>query len=104
MTKATLGAFTLALAQDLGRRQIIVNTIVPGTVETEINAQFLQKPEVRKLVEGQTALGRIGEVTDIAKVAAFLASDDGSWITGQRIEASGGLSALNSINGPLATG
>ena len=47
-------------------------------METEINAQFLQKPEVRKLVEGQTALGRIGEVTDIAKVAAFLASDDGS--------------------------
>lgn len=90
MTKAALDAFTLALAQDLGRRKITVNTIAPGTVETDINAQFLQQPEVRNLIEGQTALGRIGEVADIAGVAAFLASADGGWITGQRIEASGG--------------
>lgn len=90
MTKAALDAFTLALAQDLGRRKVTVNTIAPGAVETNINAAALQKPEVRMLIEGQTALGRIGVVTDIANVAAFLASDDGAWVTGQRIEASGG--------------
>jgi 3-oxoacyl-[acyl-carrier protein] reductase len=90
MTKAALDAFTLGLAQDLGQRNIIANTIAPGAVETDINAQFLRRPEIRKVIEEQTALRHIGEVTDIASVAAFLASDDNTWVTGQYIEASGG--------------
>lgn len=91
MTKAALDAFTVALAADLGKRNITVNTIAPGVVETDINADVLQKPEVRKYIINTTALGRIGKVTDIAGVAAFLASADSAWVTGQYIEASGGL-------------
>lgn len=91
MTKGALDAFTLGLSQDLGRRRITVNTIAPGIVETDINREALRKPEVRKMLEGQTALGRLGEPADIAGVAAFLASEDSAWITGQYIEASGGL-------------
>jgi 3-oxoacyl-[acyl-carrier protein] reductase len=90
MTKAALDAFTLGLAQDLGTRKIMANTIAPATVETDINSQFLKKPEIRKQIESQTALGRIGQTADIANVAAFLASDDNTWVTGQYIEASGG--------------
>jgi NAD(P)-dependent dehydrogenase (short-subunit alcohol dehydrogenase family) len=55
-----------------------------------MNVQFLQKPEVRKQITDQTALGRIGEPGDIANVAAFLASDENTWVTGQYIEAAGG--------------
>ncbi|HMF09559.1 MAG TPA: SDR family oxidoreductase [Thermoanaerobaculia bacterium] len=91
MTKAALDAFTLGLAQDLGRRKITVNTIAPGVVQTDINAEALRPPEVRKMLEGQTALGRLGEATDIAGVAAFLASEESRWVTGQYIEVSGGL-------------
>jgi 3-oxoacyl-[acyl-carrier protein] reductase len=90
MTKAALDAFTLGLAQDLGQRGIIANTIAPGAVETDINVQFLQKPEIRKVIEEQTALRRIGQTTDVANVAAFLVSDDNTWVTGQYIEAGGG--------------
>jgi len=90
MTKAALDAFTLALAQDLGQRKIVANTIAPGAVETDMNVQFLQKPEIRKVIEEQTALRRIGQAADIANVAAFLASDDNTWVTGQYIEAGGG--------------
>jgi NAD(P)-dependent dehydrogenase (short-subunit alcohol dehydrogenase family) len=67
-----------------------VNTIAPGAVETDINIQFLQKPEIRKVIEEQTALRRIGQTTDVANVAAFLVSDDNTWVTGQYIEAGGG--------------
>jgi 3-oxoacyl-[acyl-carrier protein] reductase len=91
MTKAALDAFTLGLSQDLGRRKITVNTIAPGVVQTDINAEALRPPEVRKMLEGQTALGRLGEATDIAEVAAFLASENSRWVTGQYIEVSGGL-------------
>jgi NAD(P)-dependent dehydrogenase (short-subunit alcohol dehydrogenase family) len=90
MTKSALDAFTLALAQDLGQRGIAANTIAPGAVETDMNVQFLQKPEVRKQITDQTALGRIGEPSDIANVAAFLASDENTWVTGQYIAAAGG--------------
>jgi len=90
MTKAALDAFTLAVAQDLGARGIIANTIAPGVVETDINSQFLQKPEVRKQVTEQTALGRIGETGDIANLVAFLTSNDNTWVTGQYIIAAGG--------------
>ncbi len=90
MTKAALDAFTLGLAQDLGSRNITANTIAPATVETDMNARFISDPQVRKAIEAQTALGRIGEPRDIADVALFLAADESRWITGQYIEASGG--------------
>jgi NAD(P)-dependent dehydrogenase (short-subunit alcohol dehydrogenase family) len=60
------------------------------SVETDINSQFLSRPEIRKGIEEQTALGRIGEVQDIANLARFLASSQSQWITGQYIAAAGG--------------
>ena len=91
MTKAALDAMTVALAGELGKRGITVNTIAPGYTLTDINAEMLSNPEVRKQVSGMTALGRIGEVEDIVGAAVFLASDESAWVTGQYIEASGGL-------------
>jgi NAD(P)-dependent dehydrogenase (short-subunit alcohol dehydrogenase family) len=91
MSKAALDAFTRALAADLGKRKITANTIAPGSTETEMNRESLNKPEARNVVIAMTALGRVGNVTDIANAVALLASEDSGWITGQYIEASGGL-------------
>lgn len=90
MTKAALDAFTLGAAQDLGARQITVNTVAPGAVATDMNAQYLNDPSIRKGVEAQTALRRIGKVEDIANIACFLASSESQWITGEYIHAGGG--------------
>lgn len=91
MTKAAMNVFTVALAADLGRRNITANTLAPGATETDMNAAALRNPQARKFVEDATALGRIGQAGDIAGVAAFLASEDSAWVTGQYLEASGGL-------------
>ena len=55
-----------------------------------MNAAVRENGDMVKSIEAETALGRFGETSDIAAVAAFLASDDGRWVTGQVIEASGG--------------
>jgi 3-oxoacyl-[acyl-carrier protein] reductase len=90
MSKAALDAFTRCLAQDLGNRNITANTIAPGPVETDINSHFLRDPGIRKGIEEQTALRRVGHPSDIANIARFLASEESHWITGQYIAASGG--------------
>ena len=61
-----------------------------STRRTDANAAFRENPELVKAVEAQIALGRFGEPSEIAAVVAFLASDEGQWVTGQTIEASGG--------------
>jgi 3-oxoacyl-[acyl-carrier protein] reductase len=91
-TKAAVDAVTRTLAQELGSRHIRVNAINPGMVETEgVRAAGIDKSDFRKQIEAQTPLGRIGQPDDIAPAAAFLASDDASWITGQTLYISGGL-------------
>lgn len=88
-TKSALDTLTRTWAQELGRRKITVNGVAPGpvasdmfnTVPEELKAEFVSK----------TALGRIGEPEDIAAVVAFLASDDGRWVTGHTIAADGGI-------------
>jgi 3-oxoacyl-[acyl-carrier protein] reductase len=82
---------TLALAKELGARKIRVNSLNPGMVETEgvHAAGFIGSDFQKKNVE-ETPLGRIGQPEDIATVAAFLASDESYWLTGQTIQASGG--------------
>ncbi len=90
MAKAALDAMTLALASELGPRGITVNTVAPGWTATDANAGARQDEAVVRTVENQTALGRLGAPDDIARVVAFLASEEGSWVTGQYIEASGG--------------
>lgn len=92
-TKGAVESFTRSLAAALAPRGITVNAVAPGTTETdEIVAQIAADAERRQTWIGQIALGRIGTPDDVAVVVAFLASDDGRWITGHVIPASGGTS------------
>jgi 3-oxoacyl-[acyl-carrier protein] reductase len=91
-TKGALDTITKVLSKEFGARNIRVNTIAPGGVDTEgtrsigiIGSEF----EAR-MVAG-TPLGRIGQPQDIARVAVFLASDDSAWITGEKLAVAGGL-------------
>lgn len=90
MTKGAINTLTLLLAKQLGPRGITVNAIVPGFVETDMNAGMLQDPESKKFGADFSIFGRWGQTEDIADIAAFLASSDSRWITGQLIDASGG--------------
>jgi 3-oxoacyl-[acyl-carrier protein] reductase len=94
MTKAAIDTMTVALAAELGPRGITVNAVAPGWTATDGNAEARQDPATVRSVESQTALGRLGTPEDIARAVALLASDDAGWITGQIVEASGGLKLL----------
>ncbi len=91
MTKAAINNFTEGLAAELGRRGITVNTLAPGLTATDMNAGMREDARVTQAFSAMTALGRVGTVEDIAAAAAFLASPDSGWVTGQYLEASGGL-------------
>jgi 3-oxoacyl-[acyl-carrier protein] reductase len=91
MTKGAINTFTIALAAELGNRGITVNTLAPGLTATDMNAETRAKPNVERTFSSMTALGRIGKVEDIADAVALLASPDSGWVTGQYVEASGGL-------------
>src|SRR5262245_2651254 len=90
-TKGAVDAITRSLAAELGPRRIRVNAIRPGMVETEgTHSAGITESEMRKQVEAQTPLGRIGQPQDIASAAVFLASAESSWITGETFLISGG--------------
>ena len=90
-TKGAVDAITRSLASELGPRRIRVNAIRPGMVETEgTYSAGIAESDMRKQVETQTPLGRIGQPQDIAGAAVFLASADSSWITGETFVISGG--------------
>ncbi|MCK1625871.1 3-oxoacyl-ACP reductase FabG [Bradyrhizobium sp. 160] len=89
-TKAAVEAITFALARELGPRGVRVNAVAPGTTATDMTNRVLTA-ELAAATVSRTALRRIGAPDDIAKVVAFLASDDAAWITGEVITASGGL-------------
>ncbi|PYK34024.1 MAG: oxidoreductase [Verrucomicrobia bacterium] len=91
-TKGAVDAITRTLAKELGPRKIRVNAINPGMVETEgVRAAGFDQGDLRKSVEAQTPLGRIGQPEDVAPVAVFLASSDSAWITGETLRVAGGL-------------
>jgi 3-oxoacyl-[acyl-carrier protein] reductase len=91
-TKGAVDAITRTLAKELGPRNIRVNAINPGMVETEgVIAAGFNEGEFRKGVEAQTPLGRIGQPNDIAPAAVFLASSDAKYITGETLRIAGGL-------------
>jgi 3-oxoacyl-[acyl-carrier protein] reductase len=91
-TKAAVDAVTGSLAKELGPRNIRVNSINPGMVETEgVHAAGIAESDFRKELEAQTPLGRIGQPEDIAPAAVFLASADAAWITGETLRIAGGL-------------
>ena len=90
-TKGAIDAITRALAVELGPRKIRVNAIAPGGVETEgTHSGGIIGSDFEKAMIARTALGRFGQPDDIARIAVFLASDDSEWLTGERLEASGG--------------
>ncbi len=90
-TKAAVDAVTRSLAKELGPRNIRVNAINPGMVETEgVHAAGIANSDFRKQTELQTPLGRIGQPQDIAPAAVFLASADSGWITGETLHIAGG--------------
>jgi len=88
MEKAALDAFTKSLAQELRGRDILVNSIAPGFIETDMTETL--PPEVKDRIMAGIALGRIGRPEEIAQVVAFLAVK-GSYITGSVIHVNGGL-------------
>ena len=91
-TKGAVDAITRTLAKELGPRKIRVNAINPGMVETEgVRAAGFDQGDLRKSIEAQTPLGRVGQPGDIAPAAVFLASSDSAWITGETLRVAGGL-------------
>jgi 3-oxoacyl-[acyl-carrier protein] reductase len=90
-TKGAVDAVTRVLAKELGPKKIRVNSINPGMVETEgAHTAGIIGSDLQKWAESQTPLGRIGQPNDIGPIAAFLASDDARWLTGELILAGGG--------------
>lgn len=91
-TKGAVDAITGVLARELGPRKIRVNTLNPGLVETEgTHTAGVIGSEHETAYVSQTPLGRSGQPNDIASVAAFLASDDANWLTGEQLLVGGGL-------------
>ena len=88
-SKAAQIGFTKSLARELASRNITVNAVAPGFVETDMTAAAVQ--ERGEAIRANTPLRRIGQPGDIAGIVAFLASDDAGWITGRTIRADGGL-------------
>jgi 3-oxoacyl-[acyl-carrier protein] reductase len=90
-TKGAVDVITRSLAQELGPRNIRVNSLAPGLVETEgTKAIGVTEGEFKDGAVSRTPLGRVGQPQDIAKVAVFLASDDSAWITGEVLPVGGG--------------
>lgn len=90
-TKAAVDAVTRCLAKELGGRNIRVNSVNPGMVETEgTHTAGITGSDFRKQTELSTPLGRIGQPKDIAPAVVFLASSDASWITGETLFITGG--------------
>ncbi|MBO0510385.1 SDR family oxidoreductase [Streptomyces beijiangensis] len=91
MTKGAVETMSMTLANELGVRGITVNAVAPGATRTATNGSYFEAPGLAEFIAGTTALDRLGAPDDVADVVAFLASDAARWITGQVIDASGGL-------------
>jgi 3-oxoacyl-[acyl-carrier protein] reductase len=88
-SKAGLIALTKSVAKELGSRNILVNAIAPGFIETEMTDAMT--PEARAALNGLIPLERLGKTSDIASAVVFLASDHASYITGQVLVIDGGM-------------
>ena len=89
--KGAADVLTRYLALELGGRGIAVNTLAPGAIATDFSGGMVRDtPELQEQIAAQTALGRVGLPDDIGPAIAGLVLRSGHWITGQRIEASGG--------------
>lgn len=91
--KGAIETLTLYMAKELGSRQIAVNVVAPGAIETDFaGGSVRDNPEVNGFIASQTALGRVGLPDDIGGAIASLLSEDNKWVNAQRIEVSGGQS------------
>lgn len=88
-TKAGVAGFARALAKEVGSRGITVNTVAPGFIDTDMTKELTE--EQKELMLSQIALGRLGQPEEIAAVVGFLASDAGSYITGDTLHVNGGM-------------
>ena len=87
--KAALIAFTKTVAREASSRNITVNAVAPGMIETDITSGMPEK--AREAIVAQIPLGRMGTPEDVAEVVAFLASDAAAYITGAVVQVDGGL-------------
>ena len=88
-SKGALISLTKSVAKELGSRNILVNAIAPGFIETEMTDAMTK--EAREAMQGMIPLGRLGKSSDIAAMVVFLASDYASYITGQVLVVDGGM-------------
>lgn len=89
-SKAAVDAFTRNWALELAPRNIRVNAVAPGMVETGMTAEHLSQSEVRRRLESRHPFGKLGSVNEVADVVLFLCSESSRFITGQSINVSGG--------------
>ena len=94
-SKGGVNQLTKVMALGLAEHGIRVNAIGPGSIATDMLTTVNSDPQARHRLLSRTPLGRIGEAAEIAAIAAFLVSDDASYITGQTIYADGGRLPLN---------
>ena len=87
--KAGIIAFSKSLAREIGSRGITVNVVAPGFIDTDMTRAL--SDEQRKGLEGQIALGRLGQPADIAQAVAFLASPAAAYISGETMHVNGGM-------------
>jgi NAD(P)-dependent dehydrogenase (short-subunit alcohol dehydrogenase family) len=86
--KGALEVLTRYMAKEFGERRIRANAVSPGAIRTELGGGL--NDEFEALLASQTALGRVGEPQDVARVIAMLLSEEGAWINAQTIEVAGG--------------
>lgn len=90
--KGGIEVLTRYMAKELGPRGIAVNTVAPGAIETDFNGGAVRdNPQLNAQVASVTALGRVGRPDDVGGAVTALLSEGSAWITGQRIEVSGGM-------------
>lgn len=91
--KGAVEILSVYMAKELGSRGITVNTVAPGAIETDfLGGAVRDIPDYNQAFAGMTALGRVGLPDDIGPMIASLLGPDNRWVTGQRIEVSGGQS------------
>jgi 3-oxoacyl-[acyl-carrier protein] reductase len=89
-TKAAIDAMTKVLSKELGPRQIRVNSVSPGLIDTKLSRESMPA-HMFEWITNHTPLRRLGKPEDIANVVAFLASEEAYWVTGEIIGVTGGM-------------
>jgi NAD(P)-dependent dehydrogenase (short-subunit alcohol dehydrogenase family) len=89
--KGAVEVFSRYVAKEYGSRGIRANTVAPGGIVTDFNnAAIRSNPQIQQFLVAQTPMGRLGEARDIGGIVALLCGDEAKWLTGQRLEATGG--------------